>query len=234
MLLGDGFSQLARLTQLSEEAILLAQARQDPAVVVRAIQAAQQGLEALETLVAPWKLDSGQLSRHLGFIGVYFRKGEHEQYASDIADIRERDLPATAASVAEWERALYDPGLVMATQRAWADGNFLTVVRDAFVHLEDRLRAAGQVDPTKGYSGDKLVTLLLAPASPSRIDLGQGMLGATTTGEQEGVLNLFKGAFLLFRNAAAHRSIPYSAAEAQILLNLAELCLRILEGESRA
>ena len=53
-------------------------------------------------------------------------------------------------------------------------------------------------------------------------------MGQLTSGELEGVYNYFKGAFLLFRNATAHRPIPYTASEAEDILHVVNVCLRML------
>lgn len=55
-----------------------------------------------------------------------------------------------------------------------------------------------------------------------------GFMGHLTRGELEGVYNYVKGAFLLFRNATAHRPIPYTAAEAEDIIHVVNLCLRML------
>ena len=64
------------------------------------------------------------------------------------------------------------------------------------------------MEPSTGLSGDRLVTRVLSPSSNSVVTLpADGFMGHLTRGELEGVYNFVKGAFLLFRNAAAHRPI---------------------------
>ncbi len=55
-------------------------------------------------------------------------------------------------------------------------------------------------------------------------------MGHLTRGELAGVYNYVKGAFLLFRNATAHRPIPYTAAEAEDIIHVVNLCLRMLSA----
>ena len=53
-------------------------------------------------------------------------------------------------------------------------------------------------------------------------------MGRFTRGEATGLYNLVKGACLLFRNAAAHRPITCTASEAEDIVHLVNLCLRLL------
>lgn len=53
-------------------------------------------------------------------------------------------------------------------------------------------------------------------------------MGHLTRGGLEGVYRHVKGAFLPFRNATAHRPILYTAAEAEDIIHVVDLCLRML------
>jgi hypothetical protein len=57
-------------------------------------------------------------------------------------------------------------------------------------------------------------------------------MGHLTRGELGGVYDYVKGAFLLFRNATAHRPIPYTVAEAEDIVHVVNLCLRMLPTRS--
>jgi len=169
------------------------------------------------------------LAQHLHWMQRRHPERKPELYAPDIADIRGRDLPGVIASVEAWGRQLLDPGLVEAITSSWEAQHYDSAVRDAFIYLEDVLRESGGVDPAMGLSGDRLVTNLLGPSSGSALTLPRaGFMGNLTGGEREGVYNYFKGAFLLFRNATAHRHIPYTAPEAEDIVHVVNLCLRIL------
>jgi hypothetical protein len=169
------------------------------------------------------------LARHLHWLQRYHREQKPERYAPDIADIRERDLPGVIAAVESWGHQILDTGLVEAITASWEAQHFGSAVRDAFIYLEDVLREVGNVDPATGLSGDRLVTRVLSPSSGSTITLPiDGFMGHLTRGELEGVYNYVKGAFLLFRNATAHRLIPYTAAEAEDIIHVVNLCLRML------
>jgi uncharacterized protein (TIGR02391 family) len=173
------------------------------------------------------------LARHLHWLQRYHREGKPERYASDIADLQERDLPGVIASVEDWGQHLLDTGLVDAITASWTAQHFGSAVRDAFIYLEDVLRDVGHVEPSTGLSGDRLVTSVLAPAKSTTIVLPEGgFMGQLTRGEREGLYNFFKGAFLLFRNATAHRPIPYSASEAEDIIHVVNLCLRLLPPRS--
>lgn len=233
MLVGTVYHQLAEVNRRALAVLVLLDEKPDPQLVDQAVSAAHDALAELQLVLGAWALTGADnLHRHLHFIAFYYRKNQHSRYAEDLSDIPGKDLPAVADSVVDWERSLYDSALMDALRRSWQDGNYLGVVRDAFVHLEQRLRRAGSVDPGTGLAGEKLVTRLLARSSPHCLELPPGLLAASTSGEAEGVLYFFKGAFLLFRNAAAHRSIPYTAEEAQLVVAVVELCLRLLDGNA--
>ena len=114
--------------------------------------------------------------------------------------------------------------------RSWNDRNYVNVVRDAFVFLEQALRGAGKVPAADSVTAVPLVNRLLSSGSADRIDLpGEARSG----GELEGIHQLFLGAFQVFRNPAAHRFIDYKADNADEIIRLVDLCLRILEtGEA--
>ena len=159
------------------------------------------------------------------------REGRPDLFAPDIADIRERDLPRLMAAVEFWGRQLLDAGLVAAITDSWVAQHFGSAVRDAFIYLEDVLRDKGEIGSEAGLSGDRLVTSLLSRSSPRALTLSSdGFMGQLTTGETEGAYSFVKGAFLLFRNATAHRSILYSAAEAEGIIHVVNLCLLLVNG----
>jgi len=169
------------------------------------------------------------LARHLYWLQRYHGEQKPERYAPDIADIRERDLPGVIAAVESWGRQFLNAGLVEAIAASWEAQHFDSAVRDAFIYLEDVLREVGNVDPAIGLSGERLVTRVLSRSSSSAIMLPtDGFMGHLTRGELEGVYNYVKGTFLLFRNATAHRPIPYTAAEAEDIIHAVNLCLRML------
>lgn len=111
------------------------------------------------------------------------------------------------------------------------DGDYRAVIRDAFVHLEERLRTFGGIDPTAGLSGSKLVDAIFGPAGDGLTRLPAGaLLGPVTGGERAGLVHLFKGAFLFARNPTSHRRIEHTADEAHALLQMVDLCLRVISA----
>ncbi len=94
-----------------------------------------------------------------------------------------------------------------------------TVIREAGVVLEDRLRRAGGVDST--LIGVKLVDAVLAPET--------GMLiFSTHRGEQEGVRMLYRGAMQFIRNPPMHKLIEYPESTARLFVRLIDSLLRLL------
>lgn len=173
------------------------------------------------------------LVRHLHWLQRRHREGKPDLYVTDINDILDRDLPGIIACIEDWATQLLDAGLVEAISASWEAQHYGSAVRDAFIYLEDVLRELGNIDPATGLSGDRLVTTLLAPSSTTALAFStDGFMGKLTRGELEGVYNYFKGAFLLFRNATAHRRIPYTTSEAEDIVHVVNVCLRMLPARS--
>ncbi len=170
----------------------------------------------------------GTTARHLGFIEFYHRKGHPDSYAGDIANLRDRDVPGVIRAVEDWSANNLDAGLVEAIQGSWNAQNYESAVRDAFVYLEAVLRVIADIDPATGLSGVQLATAVLGPKSRTGSLPTDGFLGAVTGGEREGAHELVMGALRLFRNATAHRRIEYTAAQADDVVHLVSLCLRLL------
>lgn len=217
---------------VSQVHVLLARVEADATVdeVALRITAIRQVLDDLQENVSAGPTGAfNSLARHLHWLQRYHREGKPERYAPDIADIRERDLPGVITEVESWGNQLLDAGLIAAIAASWEAQHFGSAVRDAFIYLEDVLREVGDVDPATGLSGDRLVTRVLSPSSTSSITLPtDGFMGRLIRGESEGTYQYVKGAFLLFRNATAHRPIPYTAAEAEDIIHVVNLCLRML------
>jgi hypothetical protein len=200
-----------------------------PSEIDLLLEAARDRLRRLaETIDATKSKSVTQMLKHLAFIGYYHRREQPDSYAPDIEDINVRDLPGIIEEVAKWETRLLSPGLVEAVAHSWEDRNYVNVVRDAFVYLEQALRGAGKVPSTDSVTAGPLVNRLLSPGSPSRIQLpGDSRSG----GELQGVHQLFAGAFQVFRNPAAHRPVEYELGTTNEILGLVDLCLRILGTE---
>ena len=113
----------------------------------------------------------GALSQHLYWLCRYYREGKPDRYAPDIRDIRDRDLPGVIRAVEKWGSDFLDPRLAAAISASWEAQRYANAVRDAFICLENILRDLGEVEPSHGDSGDRLVTSVLGPTSDARIEL---------------------------------------------------------------
>jgi uncharacterized protein (TIGR02391 family) len=99
-------------------------------------------------------------------------------------------------------------------------GAFDEAVRSAFVLLEERLKeAVGHEEMT----GSNLANRAF------RADGSLTKLLAHTKSEQEGLRELYSGAFKLFRNPTAHGVVNYSAAEGKAIIALVNLLLIMLK-----
>lgn len=173
-----------------------------------------------------------QLAKHLYWLCRYYREDKPDSYASDICDLRDRDLPGIMTLVERWASGVIDPNLEAAITESWDAQRYTSIVQDAFIYLERVLRELGGVDPSRGLAGGQLVNKVLGTNGSAREDLAAGtFMGQLTTGEVEGLYQLTKGAFLLLRNSAAHRQMNYTANEAEDVVHLVNLCLRLLRPE---
>jgi uncharacterized protein (TIGR02391 family) len=173
--------------------------------------------------------DLGNLERHIWWIRKNHRAGRPEASDGDIADLRERDLVVAIDAVTAWSMTFLRPEIVSAIQGSWRAEQYDAAVRDAFVHLEGRMRELADVKPQEALTGRRLVNRLL-PTNGDTAPLGdEGLLGHLTDTEKGGARDLLNGAVSLFRNASAHRPTAYSRAEAEDVIHLVNLCLRLLD-----
>jgi len=100
-------------------------------------------------------------------------------------------------------------------------GAFDEAVRSAFVLLEERLRKAVNKE---GMTGTQLANYAFnSEKGPLAKLLGYGQ------SEQDGLRELFSGAFKLFRNPTAHGVVGYSPAEGKAIIGLVDLMLKMLK-----
>lgn len=203
-----------------------------PEEVTLRVESAKQRLDELgETIGIGASGAFGTLARHLSFLDYWYQRDKPDSYASDLVDMTERDLPGVAAAVSTWARGGLDPELNRAIATSWASRHYSGAVRDAFIFLESVLREAGGVDPSRGLSGERLIEELLGANSVTPLPLPVGgPFGALTSGERAGAYYLLRGAFLLARNATAHRPIEYTRHQAEDLLHLVNLCLTVVQA----
>lgn len=169
--------------------------------------------------------------RHISFLIFYYEE-DPRNYESDINDLYVHDLPGVVSVVETWLEDQIDPRLLRAVRKSWDDQRYGNAVRDAFICLEEVLRTAAELDGATGLSGDKLVAAAFAAEGRlvGRIP-SDGFMGQLTSGEVKGLEHLVRGAFLLFRNATAHRDIAYSAGEAEGVINVVNQCLRFVPAK---
>jgi len=98
-----------------------------------------------------------------------------------------------------------------------------TMMREAGVVLEDRLRSAGGA--RSSLHGVKLVDAVLTPGK-------EKLSFSAHPAEQDGVRMLFRGAMQFIRNPPMHKLIEYREGRAQLLIRLIDSLLQLLkEGE---
>jgi hypothetical protein len=94
-----------------------------------------------------------------------------------------------------------------------------TVIREAGVVLEDRLRVAGGAD--SALHGTGLVDAVLGPETGT-------LIFSSHRGEQEGVRMLYRGAMQFIRNPPMHKLIEYPESTARLFIRLIDSLLRLL------
>jgi hypothetical protein len=100
-----------------------------------------------------------------------------------------------------------------------------TLIREAGVVLEDRLRTASQADTR--LVGVDLVDAALKPPEPI-------IRFSAHPGEQEGVRMLYRGAIQFIRNPPMHRAIQYAESTARLFLHLIDSLLLLLSEHEPA
>jgi hypothetical protein len=94
-----------------------------------------------------------------------------------------------------------------------------TIIREAGVVLEDRLRVASRADSQ--LHGVDLVDAVLAP--------GRGtLIFSPHPGAQDGVRMLYRGAMQFIRNPPMHRLIDYHESTAELFMRLIDSLLQLL------
>ena len=107
-------------------------------------------------------------------------------------------------------------------RRTFEAGDYDTAVHQALKEVEVQVRSAGGFAETD--IGVDLVTQAFRPDSGPLADT------AAPRSEQEGVMQLFRGAFAAYRNPVSHRHIAFAdPGEAAEVLLLANLLLRITD-----
>lgn len=186
-------------------------------------------LASADRLEAITGVQAASTRRHLGWIRHRHGEGQPELSDGDVRDLRQHDLPEVIDAIGRWVQHQIDPDLLAAIEGSWEAQQYDAAVRDAFVHVEERLRSVGGIDPREGLVGRRLVNRVLPGTGPSDRWTPDGFLGAMTDQEQGGAREILHGALALFRNATAHRVTAYSREEAQDVLHLVNLCIRLIK-----
>jgi uncharacterized protein (TIGR02391 family) len=112
-------------------------------------------------------------------------------------------------------------------RRTFEAGDYDTAVHQALKEVEVQVRKAGGFAATD--IGVDLVTQAFKPNAGPLADT------AAPTAEQEGVMQMFRGAFAAYRNPVSHRHIEFAdPREAADVLRLAQLLLRITDRATSA
>jgi len=172
-----------------------------------------------------------KLRQHLYWLERRHREGSPSLSDGDVADLLRQDLPLAVEAVTTWATALIDKQLVAAITRTWQAQDYDGAVRDAFNELEKRMKAR-----TSGtLFGRKLVDRILDPErNPPPVISEMGFMGPLEAAERRGAYELIRGSIGLFRNATAHRAVPYTREQASDVIHLVNICLRLVDKVQRS
>lgn len=190
------------------------------------VMAARTSAERLERMT---DTTFPKLERHLDWLEKRHREGSPELADGDIDDLRDQDLPHVVETVTAWTTRLLDRGLVDAITASWTAHDYDGAVRDAFIELETRMKTLATTGPGETLFGRRLVNRLFDPPQLPAAISEHGFMGHLTDGEIAGARDLIAGSIGLFRNATAHRAVPYTRDEATDVIHLVNVCLRILD-----
>ncbi|HYN89711.1 MAG TPA: TIGR02391 family protein [Ardenticatenaceae bacterium] len=124
------------------------------------------------------------------------------------------------------ERHRFDQELMRRCGPLLDQGYYQAAVQQAFTILEVRLRERTGQAAIGQSSGDILKTGLGSARAPLAVRLG------LDTTETAALRDLLSGFFRVFRNPAAHTLLEYEADEAQAILAMVNLLLRLLDREA--
>lgn len=152
--------------------------------------------------------------------GKAVAEGQDIQRLQDAAEFPKSLLHPTIREVS-WNA-------LIRSSNALSAGALVSTVRDAFIAVEESVRAAG------GYKPSDFGTALMEKA----FHPDTGPMGDRDTskpkGEREGLLTLFKGAMNAYRNPISHRTPALELEEAKDQLLLASHLLRIVDARRPA
>jgi len=104
-------------------------------------------------------------------------------------------------------------------------GQFDSAVVEAFKAFEDELTSLLNTSPSI-YSGSKLADYAFGESGKIQLN--------TTTGEQQGLRNLYASAFALFRNPSAHHAVGHDEISTNTIVALLGLVMKIAKSSYQA
>jgi hypothetical protein len=130
MMTASAYRQLAALISDVHELIDRVQAGASSEEIELRVTSAGDKLDALQATIEVGPTGPfNDMARHLHFLLHYHRKSQPAGYATDLADLRERDLPGVIRAVEEWATQEIDPGLVLAITPSWDAHHYGNAVR---------------------------------------------------------------------------------------------------------
>ncbi|WP_406635835.1 TIGR02391 family protein [Amycolatopsis sp. WGS_07] len=151
---------------------------------------------------------------------------QHSSDAYVVSRLGDETLRYGIGKLAAAERlgmALH-PRISQLVEQQFLLGEYDVAVFVAMREVEIRVRSLGGA--TDSDLGTKLMDKAFAPGIPGTL-----VYHKAEAGEQQAMLNLFKGAIGVFKNPTSHRAVEYEdPAVASDAVLLADLLLRILDG----
>ncbi len=181
-------------------------------------------VESLESQLPPDIPVPSGLSRHLAWMDRRLREGTPADCVTDIEDICDRDLPALALAVSEWQRAntYRDPELFDKLAPLIAQHEYDSAVRKAFVILKGRM--VTKFGLSKKFDGARLANEVFG---------GRGVLSKTVDEkERDALVKLVSGLYGEFRNRYGHNDVHATDCETEAVIAMINWLLHRIDSFS--
>jgi len=169
--------------------------------------------------------DETKLKRHIAWMEKWLRDGKIYNCKSDIDDICERDLDELELLFKEWLKKgeYYDKELNRSVGELIDKLEFDSAIRKSFILLTERLRKKFHL--SKNDDGLALVNQIFGT---------KGVLkNSVDSKELQSMRDLLSGLYGVFRNKYAHGVLEASWTEADAIISIINIVLKILENYRR-
>lgn len=191
-------TELARVRELAVRVRERFDANAEPEEILRDVILLEAAHQALEEIL-PAEVASGNLSRHIRFLGYYLKQNHPEHCRDDIRDICQIDLPRLERAIQDHtaDVSQHDSEFLERVGPLIRDQHLDSAVRLAFVILKERLVRKFDLSPE--LDGADLANTVFGTNGP--------LAGQINDAERRAMRNLLDGLYGVFRNRYGHRDV---------------------------